>query len=182
MGPFKRRTPEWESDFRRVIDTYSVAAEELFRLNPSSSNFPNDPVSHKRMVGDSIVSARTLYEKIVENRRTLDAIGITIFNGYRACAQSLYGLLGVFYNLVPWLQNQSTAHFDRAALIARSLEDDVAHWLMFVQDTPTISLSNLTIANTFADLEHRMQVHSFDMEQSANAEIASWGDLTSNIQ
>jgi hypothetical protein len=176
MGIFKRQPPEWETNFRQIIDTYSVAAGQIFRLDPSTtSDHPADAESHKWAVGASVRGARDLYDKVIESHPKLDLLGMTKFNGYRGCAQSLYGVLLVFYDLAPWLEDRGSEHFSDALAISRVVQKDAETWMMYVQDTPAISLRDMKMANQYADVGHRMHVKSFEYRTATQAEIASWG-------
>jgi len=127
---------------REIIYLYAGVADDLSRLDSSIGHITNQDLD--KIVEEIVEKFRkgeTLYNEFKDTIPKGNKVVQSRFRIYRASTSTIFGLLNLYFELLPWVHHAASSHQPEAIEIATNIRSHYPSWFLVTKDIPVIGWS-----------------------------------------
>jgi hypothetical protein len=171
---FRRISTDWEQSMQSIIQIYAGVADQVFSLNCKGPlSFPGSPITLRKQIVDSLNEGSAIYKRLKESPPKGNQLVQARFSAYRLATSSVFGLLCIYFEVVPWISAGDDSHKLDAQQMTSDIEAEIVPWFMAMRDIPVIAVRDIP---TIREMTQRMSLSSASHVQSVRQILESWGE------
>jgi len=156
---------------QEIIQLYAAAADELYKLDASSSRGPDpNPTETSQSIREKLTRGSELYSQWKGITPKGNVVVKTRFGAYRVSTSTTFGLLNLYFELISWI-NRASSHQATALELASQVQSEYVPWFLVMREIPVIGRGNHLV---YSSMIRRMADKSVALLLSSRAEIALW--------
>ena len=142
--PMRRRTVDpWEKGFHSIIETYACVADDLFLLDSSAHSTPcPDPVATLKRVNDGLNIGQSIYNRWKAETPRKPELEVQRFLAYRVSTSVTFGLLHLYYDIIPHVTGHASNVTVRAQELAALTREEYVPWFLVMPEIAVMDKSN----------------------------------------
>ena len=157
---------------QEIIQLYAMVADDLLKLNAMAGNGPDpDFEATLESVRNSFERGGLLYNRVKTVTPRGNQVVQTRFSAYRVSTSITFGLLRLYQDSLPWINNSSSTHREQAVEIASSVHQEYIPWFLVMRDIPVVDKSN---HHGFSVMIRRMADNSVLVIQEFRERLDEW--------
>jgi hypothetical protein len=163
---------DWEKSMQEIVQIYATVADDLVRLDALAGSGPDpDFEITLQRVRNSFDRGQLLYNQCKVITPKGNQVVQTQFGAYRVSTSITFGLLRIYYDLLPWINNEASNHREEAVELATVVRNEYVPWFLVMRDIPVVGKSNHVEISTMI---RRMADKSAVMVQESRLKLDQW--------
>jgi len=127
---------------REIIYLYAGVADDLSRLDSSIDYLSNqDKEENIAEIVNKFRKGETLYNEFKDTIPKGNRVVQSRFRIYRVSTSTIFGLLNLYFELLPWVHHEASSHRPEAIEIVTNIRSQYPSWFLATKDIPVIGWS-----------------------------------------
>jgi hypothetical protein len=139
----RRKVEPWEKGFHSIIETYAAVADDLYLLDPSadSARCP-DPDATLGRINHGLNSGQWTYNRWKAESPRKPDLEMQRFLAYRVSTSVTFGLLHLYYDIIPYVTGYATNVTVRSQESAALTREEYVPWFLVMPEIAVMDKSN----------------------------------------